>query len=393
MRRARSRPQGPLPGHPGRDQVGGLGPGAGRLQQVVIGPEELQPLVGRAERGVHRPGVALVDAGVGGGVHDQRRDGDAAQVWRGRALRGPQAPHRQPRPQRAQRPDAEHAVVGPDRLAQVAPVGTAVGGLDGGVDHPQVGPCAVHGEQPVPGPGPGERVQLGQRPVGDALVPPPLRLPVAALEVRGVRRPVPGAERVERRIGGQRIGLGGDRGVEPGGQHLGAARVGGERDEQVAGRQVLDRGQRPHPGDGGDAGLGGLRLIGGHEGPAAGVAQQHDPLRARLLAQPPDADPDLRERVVEQEMRLVPPVTGVPAEEAVTALGQERGQVVLGEVHVVVRGDEGGRGPRAGRPVVDPLARVATGARPAGGRGRQPHELPHDVDHRRSLPSERLADS
>jgi len=83
--------------------------------------------------------------------------------------------------------------------------------------------------------------------------------------------------------------------------------------------------------------------------------------------------------VVEQEVRLVAAEPGVPAEEAVPALGQVAGEVVLGEVDVVVGRDERRRRRFAGRAVVDALARVAASACPADGRRRQAHELPGDV--------------
>ena len=114
-----------------------------------------------------------------------------------------------------------------------------------------------------------------------------------------------------------------------------------------------------------DPALDGLRLVGGHQRPAARVAEQHDPVRPGLLAQPPDPDADLRQRVVEQEVRLVPAEPGIPAEEAESALGQIAGEIVLGEVDVVVGRDERRRRPGPGWPVVDALARVAAGARPA----------------------------
>ncbi len=85
--------------------------------------------------------------------------------------------------------------------------------------------------------------------------------------------------------------------------------------------------------------------------------------------------------MIEQEVRLVAAEAGVPAEEAVASLGQVARQVVLGKVHVVVRGDEGGRRPLPGRAMVDALARVAAGAGPADDRGRQRDELPDDLGH------------
>ena len=79
-----------------------------------------------------------------------------------------------------------------------------------------------------------------------------------------------------------------------------------------------------------------------------------------LLAEPADADTDVDQRVLQLEHGLVAAVPGVPAEESQAALGDELGQVVLGEVGVVVRGDERDGGPAASRPMVEPLARMAS---------------------------------
>ena len=107
-----------------------------------------------------------------------------------------------------------------------------------------------------------------------------------------------------------------------------------------------------------------------HQRAAAGVAEQHDPLDA-LLAQEPDADADVGEGVVEHEVGLGAAEAGVPPEEPVAPAGHEVGQVVLGEVDVVVGGDERGRRVRVGgRRVPEALARVPAGAGAADdGRG------------------------
>jgi hypothetical protein len=161
--------------------------------------------------------------------------------------------------------------------------------------------------------------------------------------------------------------------------------MGGQGNEEVAWRQVLDRRQRPHPGHGLNARLDRLRLVGRHQRSAAGVAEQHDGLHAGQLAQPPHAHADLGERVVEQEMGLVSAEARVPAEEAEAALGHQCGQVMLGEVDVVVRRDECGPRPSGRRPVVQALARVAAGAGPADHRRGQPDELPENLGHRGSV--------
>ena len=101
-------------------------------------------------------------------------------------------------------------------------------------------------------------------------------------------------------------------------------------------------------------GVGRLRLVGAHQRAAAGVADDHDHVGAGVLPQPPHAGADVDERVLEEEEGLVAPVARVPAEEPDAALGERLGEVVLGEVDVVVGGDAG-----------HPRSR----ARPAGGRG------------------------
>src|SRR6516162_10233960 len=85
--------------------------------------------------------------------------------------------------------------------------------------------------------------------------------------------------------------------------------------------------------------------------------------------------------MVEQKVCLVAAEPGVPAEEPEPPLRQEAGEVVLGEIHVVVRGDERGRRPGAGPPVIDALARMTARAGPSHHRRRQPDELPDDLGH------------
>ena len=87
------------------------------------------------------------------------------------------------------------------------------------------------------------------------------------------------------------------------------------------------------------------------------------------------------ERVLEEEEGLVAPVAGVPAEEPDAALGQRLGEVVLGEVDVVVGGDAGHPRSRARRPVVEPLARVRPVPGAGTGRRREGHPLPFDGRH------------
>ena len=102
---------------------------------------------------------------------------------------------------------------------------------------------------------------------------------------------------------------------------------------------------------------------------------------AGLLAQPPHAGADVDERVLEEEVGLVAAVAGVPAEEPDAPLGQQLGEVVLGEVDVVVGGDAGHRRSGARRPVVQALARVRPVPGAGAGRGREGHPVPFDGRH------------
>ena len=102
-----------------------------------------------------------------------------------------------------------------------------------------------------------------------------------------------------------------------------------------------------------------------HDDSELGVARELHPgvFVRSFYFQDPDAD--LRQGVVEQEVRLVAAEPGIPAEEAEPALGEVAGEVVLGEVDVVVGRDECHCRPGPGWPVVDALTRVAARAGPA----------------------------
>lgn len=121
--------------------------------------------------------------------------------------------------------------------------------------------------------------------------------------------------------------------------------MGGERHVGVGGDEVVDARGRTHPRQRGHVGVDRLGLVGGHERTAAGVAEQHHPGDPGLIAQPPHADAHVREGVIEQEVGLVAAEAGVPTEEPEAVPGEEVGQVVLGEVDVVVRRDERHLGP------------------------------------------------
>jgi hypothetical protein len=76
------------------------------------------------------------------------------------------------------------------------------------------------------------------------------------------------------------------------------------------------------------------------------------------FAQPTHADTDVDQRMVEQETALVSPIAGVPAKESNTAGGDVVGKIVLGEIDLVVRGDDRDLGLAAHSAVVEPLAGV-----------------------------------
>ena len=106
----------------------------------------------------------------------------------------------------------------------------------------------------------------------------------------------------------------------------------------------------------------GLRLVGRHQRPATGITQQHNRFHALDLTQPAHADADVHQCVVENEAALEPTEAGVPAEESDAAGGHVVGEIVLGEVDLVVRGDHRHLGFAPHPAVVEALARVATGA-------------------------------
>ena len=149
-------------------------------------------------------------------------------------------------------------------------------------------------------------------------------------------------------VGRQQVGLVDDRRVEPSGQHVGSPLVRVHRHVQVAGAGLADR----------------LSLVGGHQGAAARVAEDHDGVDAGGLAQPSHAMADVGERVLQSEVRALAPVPRVPAEEPEPALGERAGHVVVGVVDDVMRGEERHRRPAARGPVVDALVGIAAEAVP-----------------------------
>src|SRR5690606_25285169 len=233
---------------------------------------------------------------------------------------------------------------------------------------PRVGPGPGHGEVAVVVAGLLEPGQLRLGPRGDPVVALDLRPPVALDELGAVRRAVLRVEQVEGRVGGDGVELVDHRGVHPGGEDVGAAQVRRQGDVAVGCGQLVHARHGPVVDRGTQRRVDGLGLVGGHERPAPRVAQQHHGVDPRLLAQPADADADVHQRLVEPEVPLVAAEPGVPAQEAEAAPGHVVGEVVLGEVDLVVGGDQRHLGAGALGGVVEALAGVPARAR-AGGAG------------------------
>ena len=204
---------------------------------------------------------------------------------------------------------------------------------------------------------------------------------VALHEFRRVGGSVRGIEHVERRVARERIGLVGDRGIEPCGEDVGSAGVRAQHHERVGRREVEDGVGEVAPRSGKQVRLHRLRLVGGHERRTAGVPEQHDVLDAGGFAQPADAHSDVDERVLQDEAVAVARKAGVPTEEPVAALGDEGGEVVLAEVGLVVRRDQRGLGAKAREVVVDAPARSGSVRCTRAGGRRFRHEHLRDLAH------------
>src|SRR2546430_3461103 len=76
---------------------------------------------------------------------------------------------------------------------------------------------------------------------------------------------------------------------------------------------------------------------------------------------------DVHHRLCQSEVGAVASIAGVPPEEADAAGGDVLGEVVLGEVHLVVGGDQRDLRPHSVLVVVEALARPPTGTRPGNG--------------------------
>ena len=295
------------------------------------------------------------DAGVGHALHDQCGHCYAVEVRHCAALRVFETPHGQPCADRRRDADAVRAVIEELRWPEVADSDLAVVGLKTGIQVAGVGPRAVHVEHPVDRAGCLEALQFFERPGGDAVVPGYLGRSVALDELRRIRRTVLGAVHVERRIDGRRIGLVGDRWIEPVGEHLGPTHVGIRRHIEVRRYQFVCCIWYVHTEQRLQARLSCLRLVGGHQRAPAGVPEKYHVFDSRYLAQPTHTDSDVDQCVLQAEVRLDSAETCIPAEKAISPGRHEFGHVVLGEVYVVVRGDECGTRPAAGGRVVQPL--------------------------------------
>ncbi len=116
--------------------------------------------------------------------------------------------------------------------------------------------------------------------------------------------------------------------------------MGVERNIEIGRRQGGERlghaALRPRR-QGGDRRLG---LIGAHQRAAAGIAEDDHPLDTGLLAQPAHAHADVDQGVFEDEQVLGAAITGVPAQKAEAGPGEIGGDIVFGEIDVVVGGDQ-----------------------------------------------------
>ena len=167
--------------------------------------------------------------------------------------------------------------------------------------------------------------------------------------------------------------------VHPRGEHVRAAGVRGAGHVAVGGRQVGQSGRGPHALQRCHVWVDGLRLVSGHQRATAGITQQHNGFHALNLAQPAHPDADVDQRVVEQEAALVSAVAGVPAEEPDPAGGHVIGEIVLGEIDLIVRGDHRDLRFAPHAAVVEALARMAARTGPPRGRRVQPDEFAGDA--------------
>ena len=147
----------------------------------------------------------------------------------------------------------------------------------------------------------------------------------------------------------------------------------------VGGRQVGQSGRGPHALQWRHVRVDGLCLVGRHQRTAAGIAQQHNGFYALDLAQPAHPDADVDQCVVQQEAALVSAVAGVPPEESDPAGGHVIGEIVFGEIDLIVRGDHRDLRLAPHAAVVEPLAWMPARPGPPCRRRVHPDELAGDA--------------
>ncbi len=121
-----------------------------RLHQVVVTGNQRELLVPGAETLMDAVRVAREAARVGHALHHERRIPDLREMRPPAALGFPQAPHREPGPQRVAAADPERAVVRALGVACITDSHRAIGRVEGAVHQAQVGPGARQEvEEPV----------------------------------------------------------------------------------------------------------------------------------------------------------------------------------------------------------------------------------------------------
>jgi hypothetical protein len=203
-----------------------------------------------------------------------------------------------------------------------------------------------------------------------------LRRAIARDELRGIGRRIVAREGIERRICFRGIAFVSDRGVHPVREYLRSAGMGVERDVEIGRRQARERiGNRAACSEERSRRL---RLIGRHQRAAARIAEQNDFLGMRFFAQPCHARSDVDQRMFETEQILCAAKARIPAEKAEAALGEERRDVMLREIDIVMRGDHGCTRAFAALCPIEPLTRMPSRPGPRACGGSKPDKFPLD---------------
>src|SRR5215469_14761729 len=105
---------------PRRHQVGDVLAVLLRILEVMRAGDKRERLVLRRDRLMDRARIRWKYAHVREALHHKRRHGELLQMRRALALRGLEAPHRQPRAQRRGPADAERSLVRARRIARIA---------------------------------------------------------------------------------------------------------------------------------------------------------------------------------------------------------------------------------------------------------------------------------